>query len=117
MPLPPPPSRRQLLYAKIGVRFRTNENINLGTLDIPEQTSDTRVLELEHFAGGSLRVFLFGLQRLVDQPHDAIHGGRPRGGLPRFDCLFVRSEEHTSELQSRRDLVCRLLLEKKKERK
>src|SRR5690349_24172133 len=25
----------------------------------------------------------------------------------------VRSEEHTSELQSRRDLVCRLLLEKK----
>src|SRR6266496_6785986 len=27
-----------------------------------------------------------------------------------------RSEEHTSELQSRRDLVCRLLLEKKKEK-
>src|SRR2546421_2501903 len=26
---------------------------------------------------------------------------------------FVRSEEHTSELQSRSDLVCRLLLEKK----
>src|SRR5690349_22931349 len=28
-----------------------------------------------------------------------------------------RSEEHTSELQSRRDLVCRLLLEKKKKKK
>src|SRR2546428_10204779 len=28
--------------------------------------------------------------------------------------LHVRSEEHTSELQSRSDLVCRLLLEKKK---
>src|SRR5438874_6370742 len=27
---------------------------------------------------------------------------------------WTRSEEHTSELQSRRDLVCRLLLEKKK---
>src|SRR5690606_2191656 len=27
---------------------------------------------------------------------------------------FVRSEEHTSELQSRENLVCRLLLEKKK---
>src|SRR5207249_7004914 len=27
----------------------------------------------------------------------------------------IRSEEHTSELQSRFDLVCRLLLEKKKE--
>src|SRR3712207_7923955 len=29
--------------------------------------------------------------------------------------LFGRSEEHTSELQSRQYLVCRLLLEKKKE--
>src|SRR5438067_9663759 len=29
----------------------------------------------------------------------------------------VRSEEHTSELQSRFDLVCRLLLEKKKKKK
>src|SRR5207249_10065644 len=33
--------------------------------------------------------------------------GAPRAHLP-------RSEEHTSELQSRFDLVCRLLLEKKK---
>src|SRR5438874_8210130 len=32
------------------------------------------------------------------------------------DILFMRSEEHTSELQSRRDLVCRLLLEKKKKK-
>src|SRR5687768_17172114 len=29
-------------------------------------------------------------------------------------CCFLRSEEHTSELQSRLHLVCRLLLEKKK---
>src|SRR5690349_22845337 len=29
---------------------------------------------------------------------------------------YTRSEEHTSELQSRRDLVCRLLLEKKKQK-
>src|SRR5215469_18694009 len=29
----------------------------------------------------------------------------------------LRSEEHTSELQSRRDLVCRLLLEKKKKKR
>src|SRR2546421_7015320 len=33
-------------------------------------------------------------------------------------CRFLpRSEEHTSELQSRSDLVCRLLLEKKKSEK
>src|SRR5690349_22578524 len=31
--------------------------------------------------------------------------------------LSTRSEEHTSELQSRRDLVCRLLLEKKKKKR
>src|SRR5437868_8805207 len=31
-----------------------------------------------------------------------------------WGAISVRSEEHTSELQSRFDLVCRLLLEKKK---
>src|SRR2546428_1756292 len=35
-----------------------------------------------------------------------------RNALP--ICAIPRSEEHTSELQSRSDLVCRLLLEKKK---
>src|SRR5690349_23931069 len=33
------------------------------------------------------------------------------------DEVPARSEEHTSELQSRRDLVCRLLLEKKKKKR
>src|SRR2546429_6509405 len=37
-----------------------------------------------------------------------------RRAAPRA-CSFVRSEEHTSELQSRLHLVCRLLLEKKKQ--
>src|SRR5699024_11741057 len=34
--------------------------------------------------------------------------------IPAFESLIQRSEEHTSELQSRFDIVCRLLLEKKK---
>src|SRR5204863_9090118 len=38
------------------------------------------------------------------------------GGRLRCCVRLPRSEEHTSELQSRRDLVCRLLLEKKKKR-
>src|SRR2546422_4886769 len=41
-------------------------------------------------------------------------------GQPREECRspsFRRSEEHTSELQSRLHLVCRLLLEKKKKNK
>src|SRR5687768_18329884 len=33
------------------------------------------------------------------------------------NAAMLRSEEHTSELQSRLDLVCRLLLEKKKKKK
>src|SRR2546428_10372415 len=37
-----------------------------------------------------------------------------RGSLARWFVKRLRSEEHTSELQSRSDLVCRLLLEKKK---
>src|SRR5260221_6595931 len=32
----------------------------------------------------------------------------------KYGLIFFRSEEHTSELQSHSDLVCRLLLEKKK---
>src|SRR6266576_4390955 len=40
--------------------------------------------------------------------------GQPGHGRVRSG--HERSEEHTSELQSRRDLVCRLLLEKKKKR-
>src|SRR5215475_15258406 len=36
---------------------------------------------------------------------------------PRRGDVFARSEEHTSELQSRENLVCRLLLEKKKKKK
>src|SRR3982751_7011419 len=50
------------------------------------------------------------LFRSQGQPDD--HGERER---ERFGLRgSARSEEHTSELQSRSDLVCRLLLEKKK---
>src|SRR3712207_7368998 len=44
--------------------------------------------------------------------------GSPRRGTPKRDlrCRGLRSEEHTSELQSRQYLVCRLLLEKKKKK-
>src|SRR2546422_7063307 len=40
--------------------------------------------------------------------------GTPYGPATRCDSERARSEEHTSELQSRLHLVCRLLLEKKK---
>src|SRR5688572_32755511 len=49
-----------------------------------------------------------------------VRGGRGRGGredrsdVPERQGGALRSEEHTSELQSQSNLVCRLLLEKKK---
>src|SRR5690625_5415930 len=46
-----------------------------------------------------------------------VHGGRVSLSVGLFSMLVgltIRSEEHTSELQSRGHLVCRLLLEKKK---
>src|SRR3712207_8408563 len=42
---------------------------------------------------------------------------RPHRGLHEAATAEARSEEHTSELQSRQYLVCRLLLEKKKNKK
>src|SRR5215510_14955580 len=65
-------------------------------------------------------VVLEASPRLVDLARDeadlAIRYGQ--GGWPgvRLDQLAPRSEEHTSELQSRGHLVCRLLLEKKKKK-
>src|SRR2546430_5216404 len=47
-------------------------------------------------------VVMEGLRGLVD-------------GDDYFDTIAERSEEHTSELQSQSNLVCRLLLEKKKQ--
>src|SRR2546427_4485481 len=41
----------------------------------------------------------------------------PAGGQQAAAGEVIRSEEHTSELQSQSNLVCRLLLEKKKKKK
>src|SRR5690349_23978459 len=53
---------------------------------------------------------------VVDQAGHPLVGRAERrlGGDHAERAVRGRSEEHTSELQSRRDLVCRLLLEKKK---
>src|SRR5437868_8267695 len=49
----------------------------------------------------------------LDRSSRSFDPGRDSKGR---DFLQARSEEHTSELQSRFDLVCRLLLEKKKKK-
>src|SRR5258706_1049457 len=57
----------------------------------------------------------------ADQPHGSVLDALPvhRGSShvhvhARSSAVVLRSEEHTSELQSLTNLVCRLLLEKKK---
>src|SRR3712207_9479319 len=58
------------------------------------------------------------LRPLVQVPRQHVHDG-DRGPAVRHEADELpgpRSEEHTSELQSRQYLVCRLLLEKKKKK-
>src|SRR3712207_7292001 len=59
--------------------------------------------------GGGAAVVHAALGRRRGRDHDAGRADRRGGGR-----RGARSEEHTSELQSRQYLVCRLLLEKKK---
>src|SRR5699024_11463660 len=53
-------------------------------------------------------------QRLESRPRGLLAGNGPVVQRIVRIGVDLRSEEHTSELQSRFDLVCRLLLEKKK---
>src|SRR2546429_6701617 len=62
---------------------------------------------------------LFRSPRGVNSPRTTHHSGCTAATTSRRIrfTAFSRSEEHTSELQSRLHLVCRLLLEKKKKHK
>src|SRR5205809_570217 len=68
------------------------------------QVNDSATL-VDPYATGSL----YSIGRQAIEEHDAAQPGRELLNL-----VAERSEEHTSELQSRLHLVCRLLLEKKK---
>src|SRR5258706_9787510 len=81
----------------------------------------TTLFRSEYRAPG--KQFAIGGQR----PRNGYHGSQPKQadqfelhGRPRYRTNAIasrlRSEEHTSELQSLTNLVCRLLLEKKKKK-
>src|SRR2546421_5266526 len=64
-----------------------------------------------------------GVNRWLRLSYHIVYEIVMKESTPKMDCRAVgnrvreaRSEEHTSELQSRSDLVCRLLLEKKKKK-
>src|SRR3712207_8078178 len=69
-------------------------------------------VQSEHRSGGrgGSKGGLIRQAKVLAQPDELSFGHRP-------PLTTMRSEEHTSELQSRQYLVCRLLLEKKKNTK
>src|SRR5690349_12512340 len=78
------------------------QNVELGLEALGIDSAERRKRALE-------AIDLIGLDGFESAfPKELSGGMRQRVGFAR-----ARSEEHTSELQSRRDLVCRLLLEKK----
>src|SRR5688572_12713980 len=93
-----------LLFAEVAVRAeaRCLDDAAKGLLS----PSAARLVGVENPAQ------LLGLAR---KNFELLSDGANRTGLKGFTLLqaFLRSEEHTSELQSQSNLVCRLLLEKK----
>src|SRR5690606_30161661 len=87
----------------------------------PKQAGDVSEVRAELRNSGTVRVLGSGSELIAwnfrvipDQAPKIVLTKEPestiRGGIK----LFYKVEEHTSELQSRENLVCRLLLEKKK---
>src|SRR5688572_31047133 len=80
----------------------------------------TRFEKLIHrcFINIEAEIFEFSARHRATRVHDnliaADHGVASNKIIMNTDCPVARSEEHTSELQSQSNLVCRLLLEKKK---
>src|SRR5206468_6576458 len=115
--------------------FRDNPVLSLTKVDsvLDDAEQHAGAYDFYIFTGGTGEMILGGkiANRQNLQDKDGIIPGEYRGQpvvggqtykVKADDWLLIppdtpRSEEHTSELQSRSDLVCRLLLEKKKKKK
>src|SRR5690606_41163477 len=94
----------------------------LAPLSFPTRRSSDLLETRFRTAGGSVVVTDFmpavseeEKHELLLAEHEILRLVRCEGGEVEIESVLRRSEEHTSELQSRENLVCRLLLEKKKE--
>src|SRR5260370_40794000 len=105
------PTRLVSLHRLTG-ELRGGRSTNDGSLSIGAMTS-LRELERSSLVATSAPVITRALRMLANVRirNVATIGGHLAHGDPHMD---LRSEEHTSELQSHLNLVCRLLLEKKK---
>src|SRR5215510_12701783 len=99
----------QFVRAPVGPRLRPPDE--LAVLQAVEEMHESRTLDAEPFRHRHLRQAGIG----ADHGHHRILRWADVDGAERAGEV-LRSEEHTSELQSRGHLVCRLLLEKKKKK-
>src|SRR2546426_2018128 len=114
-------------WRRVGVRRRKSEDergegVELSRADRgaphfhgAEDRSSCRVLDGIEASVGPIREVLGGLEQTGRLSEDLNGLAGSVGDLKEMDTV-VRSEEHTSELQSPCNLVCRLLLEKKKKK-
>src|SRR2546425_12531888 len=105
---------RQQMLAEIGID--STEQLFAG---IPEKLRLRRLLDLPKALSESelLEYFRKRASKNEIEPAAVIGAGIYRHYIPIVIDALIRSEEHTSELQSLAYLVCRLLLEKKKKSK
>src|SRR5579871_7046981 len=96
-------------------------NIQIISLRMPHDLSHLGFLAVEFFFffndTATTEIYTLSLHDALPISLEALpQMGRQQGCQHGATAGGRRSEEHTSELQSRRELVCRLLLEKKKQR-
>src|SRR5690554_7509328 len=91
-------------YNGAGLRQKYFFNLYVAALYVPERTSNAQTI-IDQNTESAIRIKLVSDKVTRDKFVETVKDG--------FATSSERSEEHTSELQSRPHLVCRLLLEKK----
>src|SRR5699024_9817505 len=88
------------------------DQIVLSWMEFVEAGGEVEMTWYDHAVGARCRVLTqyLSISEEMNRPYDK---ARFTAMLEKHAEILMRSEEHTSELQSRFDLVCRLLLEKK----
>jgi len=103
-------------YSKVAlIGFSLGGNLLLKYLGEPREISHKIVAGIAISAPIDLQSSLDFLMKKRNRPYTLVFLKDLRNKYKRKMKLFPRSEEHTSELQSLTNLVCRLLLEKKKQ--
>src|SRR2546430_12410133 len=80
----------------------------------------TTLFRSEYGTNTAFSTFSLGMEACTKNPgfrRSFLFASKASASNVRESCETARSEEHTSELQSQSNLVCRLLLEKKKSKR